>query len=95
MILLDRMRRGGDIHLVWKARIFFLGAVLAFVGIGMKSSAVVGLATAVLLLGLGLRFLPSGGGGVEGGENDERAASFEDQDPGPPPSDPSPRSGGE
>jgi len=71
MILLDRMRRGDDPHLDWKVRLFFLGAVLALVGIGTKSSAVVGLATAVLLLGLGLRFLPGGDGGVEAGEDDE------------------------
>jgi hypothetical protein len=71
MIFLDRMRRGDDPHLDWKVRLFVLGAVLALVGIGTKSSAVVGLATAVLLLGLGWRFLPGGDGEGEAGENDE------------------------
>ena len=45
-------------HLDWKVRAFFLGALLAIIGIGTESQPVVFVAIAVLLVGIILRFLP-------------------------------------
>ena len=58
MIFLNRRRRGEDPHLAWKVRLFFLGAALALVGMVMDSSWLIGAAVAVLIAGVGLRFLP-------------------------------------
>ncbi len=75
MILSSRKKRGPDRYLDWRVRLFFVGAVLALLGISLGSSILVGLAIAVLLLGLGFRFLPSGDGGVEADENNEERDS--------------------
>jgi hypothetical protein len=58
MIFSSRKNRGEDPHLDWKVRIFFLGALLALVGIARDSRLLVGLAVGVLLLGFVLRFIP-------------------------------------
>lgn len=54
----SRRRQGTDHYLDWKVRLFFLGAALALVGIGLDSSLLVGLAIAVLFAGFALRLLP-------------------------------------
>ncbi len=56
MIFPSRKRGGPDPFLDWKVRFFFVGALLAILGIGMKSSLLVGLALTVLLAGI---FAPS------------------------------------
>lgn len=61
MIFLDRGKRGEDPHLEWKVRFFFLGALLALLGMAMELAWLVGIATGVLLLAVGLRFLPRRG----------------------------------
>lgn len=60
MFFSSRKRRGPDLHLDWKVRLFFLGAVLALIGIGTESSILIALAIFVLLVGVVLRFLPAG-----------------------------------
>ena len=88
MIFSSRKNRGGpDPHLDWKVRLFFGGAALALVGIGLESSLLVGLAIPVLLGGAALRFLPDGDGRGEGDENTEQGRPREDRDSDPPPSD--------
>ena len=62
MIFPSRKSGGPDPFLDWKVRFFFVGAVLALLGIGMKSSLLVGLALPVLLSGFLLRFLRRGSG---------------------------------
>ena len=64
MIFMDRRSRGPDPWLEWKVRVFFLGAVLALVGMAMGNRLVTGLAIGVLLVGVILRFL-GGGRAVE------------------------------
>ena len=57
----SRERRDGeDRFLVWKVRIFVIGAAVAFVGIGMSLSWLVWAGIGILLVGLALRFLPDG-----------------------------------
>ena len=58
MIFPRRERTGKDPHLVWKIRLFFLGSVLALVGIAADLSWLVGGAAVVLMAGMVLRFLP-------------------------------------
>lgn len=58
MIRPSRETRGPDPMLNWKVGVFFLGATLAFIGIGMEISWLVGLAIGVLVLGVAVRFLP-------------------------------------
>lgn len=60
MIFASRNRKDPDVHLDRKVHLFFLGALLALIGIGLGSSFLVSLAILVLLVGLALRFLPSG-----------------------------------
>jgi hypothetical protein len=67
----SRRRGGPDHHLDWKVRLFFFGALLALVGIGLDSSLVVGLAIVVLLAGAALRFFPSAPGNSEGLDDEE------------------------
>ena len=67
-----------------KIQLFFGGAVLALLGIGFESRLLVGLAIAVLLMGIGLRFLPGGGSRTEGQEGTEEGDHHEDQGPARP-----------
>ncbi len=69
MFRLDRSQEAGD-YLVWKVRIFTVGAVLAMVGMYREESWMTGAAILVLLLGFVLRFLPGMSGGGEGGGRD-------------------------
>ena len=55
MIFSSRKKGGPDPYLDWKVRLFFLGAALVLMGIGLESSLLVGLAIAVLLVGVVLR----------------------------------------
>ena len=71
MIFYSRRRDSSDPYLDWKIRLFFAGAILAMVGIGLESSVLVGLAIPVLLLGIGLRILPGGKSDAEGGDPEE------------------------
>lgn len=57
MILLPRGDRGPDPFLHWKVQILLGAGLLAFLGIGMESSLLVGLAIVLLLVGVGLRFI--------------------------------------
>jgi len=55
MIFSSRKKGGPDPYLDWKVRLFFMGAVLALLGIGLGSPILVGLAISVLLVGVVLR----------------------------------------
>ncbi len=58
----SRKRRDGeDRFLVWKVRLFVVGAAVALLGMGMSLSWVVWVGIGALLVGLVLRFLPDGG----------------------------------
>jgi hypothetical protein len=81
VIFLSRKKKGPDPYLEWKVRLFSGGAVLALVGLGLESSLLVGLAILILLVGVGLRFLP-GGEWEEGGSPDEERADMESAEPG-------------
>ena len=59
MFFSSRQARGPDHFLQWKVRLFLAGAALALIGIGLDSSALVGLAILVLVAGIVLRFLPT------------------------------------
>jgi len=59
MLRLDRSRLAGR-HLVWKVRLFSAGAVLALAGILLDDRRITGVAIAVLVAGMALRFLPVG-----------------------------------
>ncbi len=73
MFFASRKRRGHDFHLDWKVRLFFLGAFLAIIGIGMESDILILAAIAILLVGALLRFLPGGRGEEpEGTDVDDR-----------------------
>lgn len=63
MFFSRRRGRDSDPYLDWKIRLFFLGASLATVGIGMEASWLVSLAILVLIAGASLRFLPGAGKG--------------------------------
>lgn len=65
MMFHRRRRSGPDPYLQWKVRLFFLGAVLALVGLARDSSLLVGLAVLILLVGVALRLLPGGKDEVE------------------------------
>jgi len=88
MIFSSRKRGGPDSHLDWKVRLFFAGAALALAGIGLESSLLVGVAIAVLLGGVVLRFLPAGDGGREEDESTGQGTLHEDQNSDLPPSGP-------
>lgn len=60
MFFPSRRRRGPDFHLDWKIRLFFFGALLAFIGIGVGEPLLVYVAIGVLLVGVLIRFLPGG-----------------------------------
>jgi len=53
-------RDGEDRFLVWKVRLFVVGAAVALVGMGLSRSWVVWAGMGVLLVALVLRFLPDG-----------------------------------
>ncbi len=57
MIFLSRKDRGPDPFLHWKVQILLGAGLLAFLGIGLESSILVGLAIVLLFLGVGLRFI--------------------------------------
>jgi len=80
VIFSSRKTRGSDLHLDRKIQLFFGGAVLALLGIGLESRLLVGLAIAVLVLGMVLRFLPGGGSRTEGQEGTEEGDLHEDRD---------------
>jgi len=54
---MSRRDRGGDPLLGRKVQIFFAGAALALIGIGVDSSLLVGLAIFILAAGMFIRFL--------------------------------------
>ena len=81
MFFSSRKKRGPDLLLDRKIQFFFGGAVLALIGIGFESRLFVGLAIAVLLMGIGLRFLPSKDSWPEGQEGTEEGDHHEDQGP--------------
>jgi hypothetical protein len=54
----SRKDHGPDPALNRKVWIFFLGAFLAFAGMWMEAQWLVGVAIAVLVLGMALRFIP-------------------------------------
>jgi len=95
MIFSSRRKRGPDDNLSLKIRVFFVGALLALVGIGLDSSVLVGLAIVILVAGILFRFLPGvdgegGGGEEEPADEPQRGTSHEDLDhvsphPGGPP----------
>jgi hypothetical protein len=58
MIRPSRRNSGLDPALNWKVGVFFLGAFLAFAGMWMEAQWLVGVAIAVLVLGMALRFIP-------------------------------------
>jgi hypothetical protein len=58
-LFFDRSRRAGR-YLEWKVRLFTLGAVLAVVGMATDQTWMTWAATAVLVTGMLLRFLPGG-----------------------------------
>jgi len=60
VLRLDRKRRAGP-HLEWKVRIFVTGAVLGLAGIYLEERWLTGGAILVLIVGMLLRFVPSGG----------------------------------
>ncbi|MFQ5536645.1 MAG: hypothetical protein ACE5GJ_04260 [Gemmatimonadota bacterium] len=72
LIRLDRSRRAGP-YLVWKVRFFSVGAVLALGGIYLDDRRIVAGATAVLVVGFLLRFLPP--------RQDSRERDMEEHDP--------------
>jgi hypothetical protein len=71
IVFLDRRRRAGP-YLEWKVRLFVVAAVLGLAGIYMEERWLTGAAIALLFVGLGLRFLPTGGED-ESEEEDEGA----------------------
>lgn len=71
MIFASRRDRVPDKYLHWKVKSFFVGAILALVGIGIESSALVAVAIFVLLGGMVLRFLPGREGEAAGDEGVE------------------------
>lgn len=79
MFRLDRSQEAGD-YLVWKVRIFTVGAVLAMVGMYREESWMTGAAILVLLLGFVLRFLPgmSNPGRGDGREGSDDAMESSD-----------------
>ena len=68
MFFSSRRRKGPDLHLDWKVRIFFAGALIAFIGMVLESPILVLVAIGVLLVGVLLRFLPGGGRGEDPGD---------------------------
>jgi uncharacterized membrane protein len=84
MFFSSRRRRGPDLHLDWKIRIFFAGALIAFIGMTLNSSIVVVVAIGVLLVGVLFRFLPGSwriDDPDDGRESGEDRESAEDQEP--------------
>lgn len=90
LIFLDRSRRADRYPwLLWKVRLFVIGAGLAVGGMLLELPWLVYVAIAVLVAGFAIRFLP-GGRGVEeeGGEPaDDRSGGVAGRDGtgGPPP----------
>lgn len=80
-IFMDRSRRAGR-FLEWKVRVFVVGATLALGGIYLNRPWVVGLAIAVLAVGMALRFFPDGEEAGEVAEETETNASEEESDGG-------------
>lgn len=58
MFPLNPEKRGSSAHLPWRVRLFWIGAVLAMVGIYLERSWLVWVAIVVLLAGISLRFVP-------------------------------------
>jgi hypothetical protein len=91
VILASRKNGAPDPFLDWKVRLFFVGAIVALVGMGLDSSLIVGVAILVLLVGASLRFLPrekqgaNGIEGAEGAEGDKADADVENVEISPPP----------
>jgi hypothetical protein len=69
-MLLDREQRAGR-YLEWKVRLFSLAAVTALVGMYLDVRWMVGLAIAILLAALLLRFLGDTSGDEGDGEDEE------------------------
>lgn len=59
MFPLNRDKQGSSAHLPWRVRLFWIGAVLAMVGIYLERSWLVWAAIVVLLAGISLRFVPA------------------------------------
>ncbi len=51
--------KGGDRFLLWKIRLFVIGAVLALAGMGWQMQWLVWVGILALIVGLVLRFLPA------------------------------------
>ncbi len=71
MIFARRGKPGPDPFLQRKVQLFFLGAILALVGIALDSSLLVGAAILVLVTGVALRLLTGRGGVGEAGPSEE------------------------
>jgi hypothetical protein len=56
---------------VWKTRIFFAAALVAFVGMYLNNPWVTGTALVMLFVGMLLRFLPEADASEEPGEPEE------------------------
>ena len=73
MVFVDRSSRTPDRFLIWKVRLFAIGATLGLAGMFMDQRAMIWGAIGVLVVGFLLRFLPhrEGKDGQEG-EHEER-----------------------
>lgn len=58
LFLVDRSHRTDDRFLVWKVRLFAIGATLGLAGIFLDVKALVWAAIGVLVVGFFLRFMP-------------------------------------
>jgi len=79
VIFLDRSRRGKDPYLKLKMGLFWMGAALALLGIGLGSSLLVNVAIAVLLGGFLLRFLSSSSASSDDDEHDDEDDEHHDE----------------
>lgn len=65
MFPLNREKRGTSAHLLWRVRLFWVGAGLAVMGMYLGRSWLVWAAIVALLAGIFLRFVPSGREGTD------------------------------
>ncbi len=80
-IFMDRSKRAGS-FLEWRTAVFAVGATLALGGIYLDQRWLVGVAIAVLVGGMALRFLPGGEEPEVGGPHDEDDAPEDGADDG-------------
>ena len=79
MIFLNRGRKGPDPYLEWRVRLLFAGGGVALVGIALESRIVVGVAIAILTVGMGLRFVGGRENGAGLDEDPEREEASRDE----------------